>query len=388
MFIIKTYVWKYFKSILVHYFNILFLQKNLTTNRLFINLTNQKKIKIVTTIGPVTENKSQLTKLIKTGMNIARLNFSHDNFKEHGTRVDNIRKIKKELGLEVAILQDLGRVKIRIGNFENDQIVLKNSQKSELTTKKVIGNEKKVYINYKKLPRKIKVGQIILLNNKTKKLVITKIILKDGIITKVITEGMIHSRRGVNIPNARLNVEALTPKDKSNLKFGVEQDAADVIMIARGNLAVEIPTQEVPHLQKMIIKECRVIGKPVIIVTQMLESIIKIPVPTKTKMADISNAILDKTDTIMLSDKTTIGDFLVEAIKTMSEIAIRTERDLTYKIVKDNEKHTRRTVDAISKSVVITATDINTKYIIALTELDFTARKIAYYRPTDYCFNS
>jgi len=395
-----------------------------------MNLTNQKKTKIVATIGPATESKSQLTELMRAGMNVARLNFSHGDFEEHGARVDNIREIKKELGLEVAILQDLGGVKIRIGDFEDDQIVLKNGQEFELTTKKIAGNEKKVYINYKKLPQEIEVGQVILLDDGTKKLVATKI-LEDGVVTKVIDGGMIRSRRGVNIPNARLSVEALTPKDKSDLRFGIERDvdfvaisfvrqandilqlrkildknnskaqivakietpeaienikeiilATDVIMVARGDLAVEIPAQEVPHLQKMIIKECRVVGKPVIVATQMLESMIKAPVPTRAEVADVANAILDGTDAIMLSGETTIGDFPVETVRTMSEIATRTERDLTYKIIKDNEKHTKRTVNAISKSVVITATDVNAKYIVTLTESGFTARKIARYRPS------
>ena len=395
-----------------------------------MNLTDQKKTKIVATIGPATESKPQLTKLMRAGMNVARLNFSHGDFEEHGARVDNIREIKKELGLEVAILQDLGGVKIRIGDFEDDQIVLKNGQEFELTTKNISGNEKKVSINYKKLPQEIKVGQVILLDDGTKKLITTKI-LKDGVITKVVDGGMIRSRRGVNIPNARLSVEALTPKDKSDLKFGIERDVdfvaisfvrqasdisqlrrildkhnskaqivakietpeaienikeiileTDIIMVARGDLAVEIPAQEVPHLQKMIIKECRIVGKPVIVATQMLESMIKAPIPTRAEVADVANAILDGTDAIMLSGETTVGDFPVEAVRTMSEIATRTERDLTYKIVKDNEKHTRRTVNAISKSVVITATDVKAKYIVALTESGFTARKIARYRPS------
>jgi len=363
-----------------------------------MNINKQKKTKIVATIGPATESKSQLTKLMKAGMNVARLNFSHGDFEEHGARVDNIREIKKTLGLEVAILQDLGGVKIRIGDFENDQIILKNGQEFELTTTKILGNEKKAYINYKKLPQEIKVGQIILLDDGTKKLVTTKI-LKNSVITKVINGGMIRSRRGVNIPNARLSVQALqlrrildknnskaqivakieTPEAIANIKDIILE--ADVIMVARGDLAVEIPAQEVPHLQKMIIKECRVVGKPVIVATQMLESMIKAPVPTRAEVTDVANAILDGTDAIMLSGETTVGEFPVEAVKTMREIAIRTERDLKYKIIKDNEKHTRRTVNAISKSVVITAADLKARYIIALTESGFTARKIARYRP-------
>lgn len=395
-----------------------------------MDINKQKKTKIVATIGPASESKSQLTKLMKAGMNVARLNFSHGDFEEHGARVDNIKEIKKTLGLEVAILQDLGGVKIRIGDFANDQIILKNGQEFELTTTKILGDEKKAYINYKKLPQEINVGQIILLDDGTKKLVVTKILQK-SVLTKVVNGGMIRSRRGVNIPNARLSVQALTPKDRSDLKFGIERNVdfvaisfvrqakdivqlrrildknnakaqivakietpeaienikeiiltADVIMVARGDLAVEIPAQEVPHLQKMIIEECKVVGKPVIVATQMLESMIKAPVPTRAEVTDVANAILDGTDAIMLSGETTVGEFPIEAVKTMHDIATRTERDLEYKIIKDNEKHTKRTVNAISKSVVITAADLKAKYIIALTESGFTARKIARYRPS------
>ncbi len=390
----------------------------------------QKKTKIVATIGPATESKSQLLKLMRAGMNVARLNFSHGDFAEHGARVENIRKIEKEYGIRTAILQDLGGVKLRIGDFIEDQITLKKGQKFILTTKKIKGDENKVYINYKKLPKEIEIGQIILLDDGTKKL---KTIAINGneVITKVIDGGMIRSRRGVNIPNARLSVSALTPKDKKDLEFGFKYDvdfvaisfvrcakdilqlrklleknnskaqivakietpeaienikeiisATDVIMVARGDLAVEIPAQEVPHLQKMMIKECRIAGKPVIVATQMMESMIKAPVPTRAEVADVANAILDGTDAIMLSAETTVGDFPVETVSMMSDIAKRTEQEIKYKIVNDNEKYTKKTVNAVSRSVIQTALDVQAKFIIALTESGFTARKISRYRPS------
>lgn len=394
-----------------------------------MNLKNLKKTKIVATIGPATESKAQLLKLTKVGMNVARLNFSHGDFEEHGARIDKLREIEKEYGIQIAILQDLGGVKIRIGDFVDGQIALKRGQEFILTTKKINGDENKVYINYKKLPQEIEVGQTILIDDGTKELKTIKI-NGDEIITKVINGGMIRSRRGVNIPNARLSVSALTAKDKSDLKFGIEKDvdfvaisfvrkaddiiqlkkilnkseskaqvvakietpeaienideiisATDVIMIARGDLAVEVPAQEVPHLQKMMIKKCRTKGKPVIVATQMMESMIKNPVPTRAEVADVANAILDGTDAIMLSAETTVGDFPIEAVEMMSSIALRTEEEIKYKIVNDNEKYTKVTVNAVSRSVIQAALDVEAKYIVALTESGFTARKISRYRP-------
>ncbi len=394
-----------------------------------MNLKKAKKTKIVATIGPVTESKKQLTKLMKAGMDVARLNFSHGDFAEHGARVKNIREIEKETRLDVAILQDLGGVKIRIGDFVDDQIVLKRGQEFILTTKKISGDEKKVYINYKKLPQEIEVGQKILLDDGTKELK-TIAIKGDEIITKVVNGGMIRSRRGVNIPDARLSVSALTPKDKKDLEFGLKYNvdfvaisfvrqakdilqlrkileknnsraqivakietpeaienideiisATDVIMVARGDLAVEVPAQEVPHLQRMMIEKCQIKGRPVIVATQMMESMIKNPVPTRAEVSDVANAILNGADAIMLSAETTVGDFPVETVEMMTEIAKRTEQEIKYKPVKDNEKYTKDTVNAVSRSVIRTSLDVEAKYIVALTESGYTARKISRYRP-------
>jgi pyruvate kinase len=394
-----------------------------------MNLKNLKKTKIVATIGPETESKEQLIRLMKAGMNIARLNFSHGDFAEHGARVKNIKEIERETGMSIAILQDLGGVKIRIGDFENDAIVLKRGQEFILNTKKVIGNESEVYVNYKKLAQEIEIGQVILLDDGTKELKVVAI-KNNKIITKVVNGGMIRSRRGVNIPNARLSVEALTVKDKNDLEFGVKYDvdfvaisfvrqakdilqlrkilnkkkskakivakietpeaienideiisATDVVMVARGDLAVEVPAQEVPHLQRMIINKCQIKGRPVIVATQMMESMIKNPVPTRAEVADVANAILNGTDAVMLSAETTVGNFPVEAVKMMSEIAKRTEREIKYQVVKDNEKYTKNTVNAVSRSVIRTALDIKAKCIVTLSESGETARKIARYRP-------
>ena len=389
----------------------------------------KKRTKIVATVGPASESKTKLQQLVKAGVNVFRLNFSHGDFAEHGRRIKRIRELEKKLAVKTAILQDLGGVKLRIGDFKDGEIVLKKGQNFILTTKKIVGDDKRVYINYKKLPKEVAVGQKILLDDGTKELRVVKID-GDEVLTKVVAGGLIRSRRGVNIPNARLSASALTKKDKKDLRFGLEQGVdfvaisfvryprdikqlrnvlkrykspaqivakietpeavenideiislTDVIMIARGDLAVEIPPQEVPHLQKMIIKKCRTAGKPVIVATQMMESMIKNPTPTRAEITDVSNAILDGTDAIMLSAETAMGKFPVETVRIMSKIAIRTEQEILYKNVLTGEKCKRQRINALTRSVVQTALDIDAKYIVVLTESGLTARKISEFRP-------
>ena len=389
-----------------------------------------KKTKIVATIGPISENPVMLSKMIKAGVNVARLNFSHGDHNEHAKRIAFIKEAVKKAGQDIAILQDLGGVKIRIGDFAVGRIVLKKGQKFTMTTRRVLGNSEKVYVNYKKLPQEVKKGQDILLDDGTKKLVVTKITPIE-IETKVVVGGMIRSRRGVNVPGARLSCDALTAKDKKDVNFGIENDVdfmalsfvrsakdvvslknilkrkkstikviakietpeaiedideiisvADGIMVARGDLAIEVPAADVPHLQKMIVKKCNVVGKPVIVATQMLESMISTPVPTRAEVTDVANAIFDGADAVMLSAESAVGDYPVETIKMMSDVAIRTEQELTCRMIKDNEEHMSRTVNAVSHSAIQIAHDVNAVAIVALTESGFSARKIARYRPT------
>ncbi|XLQ20017.1 MAG: pyruvate kinase [Candidatus Moraniibacteriota bacterium] len=388
-----------------------------------------KKTKIVATIGPVSEKPEILTKLINAGVNVARLNFSHGDHAEHGQRIKFIKEATKKTKRDIAILQDLGGVKIRIGDFVDGQITLKKGQKFIITAKKVAGNEKIVSINYKKLSKEVEKGQEILIDDGTKKLVVIKT-TDTEIETKVVVGGMIRSRRGVNVPGARLSMDALTTKDKKDVAFGIEQgvdfmaisfvrsakdikqlknilkkkkatmkiiakietpeaieniDAiiseADGIMVARGDLAVEVPACDVPHLQKMIVKKCNIVGKPVIVATQMLESMISAPVPTRAEVTDVANAILDGADAVMLSAESAVGEYPLETVQTMTNVAVRTERDMKCRIVEDNEDHSCRTVNAISKSVIQIAHDVDASVIVALTESGFSARKISRYKP-------
>lgn len=388
-----------------------------------------KKTRIVATIGPASEDVAVLKKLIDAGLNVARMNFSHGDHAEHTQRLNQIRTAMKQSKKDIAILQDLGGVKIRIGDFADGQITLTKGQIFTITTKKCVGTQERVFVNYKKLPAEIDAGQYILLDDGTKKLQVTKT-SKTEIETKVIVGGMIRSRRGVNVPGARLSCGAMTAKDKKDaIEFGVKNhvdfialsfvrsakdvmqlkrilekhnscagiiakietpeaiadidhiiSVSDGIMVARGDLAVEVPASDVPHLQKMIIKKCNIVGKPVIVATQMLESMITAPVPTRAEVADIANAILDGADAVMLSAESAVGDFPIEAVEVMARIACRTESEITSRVVEDLPQYASRTVNAISHSAIHIADDIDAVAIVALTESGFSARNIARYR--------
>lgn len=390
-----------------------------------------KKTKIVCTIGPATESYEKLTALVEAGMNVMRLNFSHGDFAEHQGRIDNLKKVKEKTGKSVAILQDLGGPKIRIGEFEKGMITLKEGQTFTLTTENIMGNENKVHVNYPLLPKEVKVGGYILVHDGKRKLQITDIKGKE-VITKVVVGGDIKSRRGVNLPGAYLSISSITEKDKKDLEFGIKNkvdfialsfvrrpsdiselrdilnkakskagivskietpealdnieeiiNLSDAIMVARGDLAIEIPAEEVPLVQKMLIQKCNALGKPVITATQMLESMIKSPVPTRAEVSDVANAIIDGTDAIMLSEETTLGDYPVEAVEMMTRIALRVEKDVytTDTIAEYEDSH--GITDVVSQSAVLASHEIEARFIVALTESGRTARMLARYRPAE-----
>ncbi len=398
-------------------------------------MTAQKKTKIVATIGPVTQTEEKLTELLKAGFNIMRLNFSHGDFAEHQGRVDNLKKAIKKTGISAAIMQDLGGPKIRIGDFENGSIVLKEGQTFTLTTDKIIGNEERVSVNYEALPRELKVGGFILLHDGKKKLEIMNIKGND-LICKVLIGGEIKNKRGINLPGAHLSISSLTPKDKKDLEFGIKNKVdfiafsfvrraddirelrsilnkakseakiiakvedveglenideiislVDVVMVARGDMAIEIGAENMPLTQKMIIAKCNKIGKPVITATQILESMIKNPVPTRAEVSDIANAIFEGTDAIMLSEETTLGDYPVKAVETMSLVSRTVEAgDLYKQHVLDMQKLKHETMgdrvsDAVTNEVVDIANSVNAKAIFAFTDSGFTARMISRYKP-------
>lgn len=391
-----------------------------------------KKTKIVCTIGPATESVEKLTALVDAGMNVMRLNFSHGDFAEHQMRVDNLRKVMKTTGKTVGILQDLSGPKIRTGEFVGGKITLKAGQTFTFTTndsEKTTGDEHRVWINYPLLPKEVKVGGFILVHDGKFKLQITSIKGKD-VVCKVIVGGEIKSKRGVNLPGAYLSVSSITEKDRVDVAFGIKNkvdfvalsfvrraddivelremlkkaksdamiiakietpeaienmDAilavTDGIMVARGDLAIEIPAENVPFAQKEMIRKCVALGKPVITATQMLESMIKNAVPTRAEVSDIANAIIDGTDAIMLSEETTLGDFPVEAVKMMTRVALEVEKNAKKYVVPFEYAKFGDMTDIISQSAVRLGTEMGAKYLVALTKTGWTARMIARYRP-------
>jgi pyruvate kinase len=395
-----------------------------------------KKTKIVATIGPATQSEEKLAELLKAGFNIMRLNFSHGDFAEHQIKIANLKKATKKTGLSAAVMQDLGGPKMRIGDFKGGVTTLKEGATFTITTDQIEGDETKVSVNYKPLPKEVEVGGFILLHDGKKKLEIVDI-KGNNIICKVIVGGEIKNRRGVNLPGAHLSISSLTEKDKKDLEFGIKNkvdfvafsfvrrasdvlelrsildkagltetkiiakiedteglenfdkllEVVDGVMVARGDMAIEIGAENVPMVQKTLIKKCNDMGKFVITATHMLESMIKSPVPTRAEVSDIANAILDGTDAIMLSEETTLGDFPIEAVEVMTRVALKTENDDLYKehiLEMQKLKHdaiSNRVADATTNEVVDIANAVKAKLIIALTHSGFTARMISRYKP-------
>jgi pyruvate kinase len=387
-----------------------------------------QKTKIITTIGPASQSLDIISNFHKRGVSFLRLNMSHGDFETHLKTINLRDEFEKNTGNILGLVFDLCGPKIRIGDFKDGFIDLKKSAKFILTTDKIVGDESRVYINYPNLTKDLKPGNKIMLDDGKKLLVVTSIISEKEIETKVVFGGKLSSRRGVNMPDAELSISALTAKDKKDIDFGVKNGAdyfalsfvrskkdilelrkyllklkskakiiskietpeavlniddiievSDGIMVARGDLAIEIGAENVPYVQKQIISKCNNFGKPVITATQMLESMVRNPVPTRAEISDVANAIFDGTDAIMLSEETAVGEYPLESVKMMSKTALRIEQEIkTHKriAVKPDDL-----VDSVSSSIVHVAEDIKAKLIIALTESGSTSRVISRHRP-------
>lgn len=388
----------------------------------------EKKTKIVATIGPATEGEAVMTKMFEAGLNVVRLNFSHGDHAEHGARVETARALSKKLNIPVAILQDLAGPKIRIGDLETERVTLVEGSTFTLTTEKILGTASRAHVNYEKLPQEVKKGGYIMLDDGKKKLQIVKT-TETEVVCKVLVGGEIKPRRGVNVPGAYLSISSLTTKDKKDLAFGIEQGVdfvglsfvrqpndvislrkllqkagskagiiskvetqeaidnideiirlSDGIMVARGDLAIEVPATDVPLLQKMIIRKCNLAGKPVITATQMLESMIKSPVPTRAEVSDIANAIFDGTDAVMLSEESTLGMYPVEAVNIMTEVAQKVEASREH-LNLELDINSREVVDVVGDAVVTSAEALKAVAIVALTESGKTAQMISRFKP-------
>lgn len=391
-----------------------------------------RKTKIVCTIGPASESVEKLTQLIEEGMNVARLNFSHGDHEEHAARIKNIREAASKTGKTVAILLDTKGPEIRTHQFENGVAELVAGNEVVVSMKEVLGTAEKFSITYPGLIHDVHVGSRILLDDGLIELEVLEI-GNNEIRTKILNSGTIKNKKGVNVPNVKVKLPGITDKDANDILFGIKQgidfiaasfvrrasdvleirelleanhatdiqiipkienqegvdnideilEISDGLMVARGDLGVEIPAEEVPLVQKELIKKCNILGKPVITATQMLDSMQRNPRPTRAEASDVANAIFDGTDAIMLSGETAAGSYPVEAVRTMHNIASRTEEALQYRALLDNRsKRSGKTMtDAISQSVAHTALGLNAAAIIAPTESGHTARMISKYRP-------
>ena len=392
-----------------------------------------KKTKIICTMGPNADNRETLKALVENGMDIARFNFSHGDHEEQKARFDLLKSVRDEMKKPIAILLDTKGPEIRTGLLENGgKVVLKEGEEFILTSKEIKGNEKMVYQTYSQLAKDVKPGNTILIDDGLIGLEVKEIRGGD-IVCTVRNGGELGQRKGINVPNVRVNLPGITKKDRDDIIFGIEQgidfiaasfvrdaeavkeirailkehnaehvdiiakienregienidkivSAADGIMVARGDMGVEIPAYEVPHVQKMIVEKCNQKYKPVIIATQMLDSMIRNPRPTRAEVTDVANAIREGADAIMLSGETAMGKYPVEALKMMAQIAESTEQYLDYDMMPEYRtlRGDANVSNAVGVAAVRTATNLEADCIVTPTMSGQTARLMANFRP-------
>lgn len=391
-----------------------------------------RKTKIICTMGPSTDNEEVLRRLIEEGMNVARFNFSHGSHEEQKGRMDMLKRLRKELNKPVAILLDTKGPEVRLKEFQNGSVMLEKGQIFTLRSDDEPGDQDSVAITYSELYQDVSAGTRILIDDGLIEMEVLEVSGTD-IVCTVLNGGKVSNKKGVNVPDVHLSMEYLSEKDKGDILFGIEQDvdfvaasfvreASDVlqirklldqnggqhiniiakiengrgvekideiiansdgIMVARGDMGVEIPGEEVPVIQKMIIKKVYEAGKQVITATQMLDSMIKNPRPTRAETTDVANAIYDGTSAIMLSGETAAGAYPIEALQTMVRIAKRTEQDIDYRkrFFNHERKANPDVTDAICHATCTTAHDISAKAIVTVTKSGRSARMISRYRP-------
>ena len=393
------------------------------------NIDLKRRTKIVATIGPATQSEEIITDLIKAGVTTFRLNFSHGDHKDHQERIKTIRKVSENLDLDIGILQDLQGPKIRLGSFKDGPVKVKKGDKFSLTSNEVECTKSIANVTYNKLAQEVTSGKRILLDDGKIEMIVENVDIGNNLLEcKVTVGGVLSNNKGVNFPDVQLSVKALTDKDIEDLEFGltagvdwialsfvrnpsdineiknlinknghsipvvakIEKFEAidqidsilplcDGVMVARGDLGVEMPAEEVPLLQKELIRKANTLGIPIITATQMLDSMASNPRPTRAEVSDVANAILDGTDAVMLSNETAVGDYPVEAVETMATIARRIERDYPLKAI---ESHLPSTIpNAISAAVSNIARQLDAGAIIPLTKSGSTARNVSKFRP-------
>lgn len=391
-----------------------------------------RKTKIICTMGPAVDNDDVLKQLMLKGMNVARLNFSHGTHEEHLTRINRIKRLRQELNLPIAILLDTKGPEIRTGNFENNKIMLEEGAYVTVMHSSDLGNESLITVSYNRIHEDLKPGNRILIDDGLIELEVLEV---EGKALRCVVNngGPVSNHKSINLPNVETNLPSLTDKDIADIRFGIEQDfdfiaasfvrkavdvleirkilekhngehiqiiakienregvnnfddilkVSDGVMVARGDLGVEIPIEEVPTIQKALISKCFKVGKPSITATQMLDSMMRNPRPTRAEVSDVANAILDGTSAIMLSGETAAGKYPVESLTMMDNIARQTEKNIDYwgNFIKSNYAMVPSVANAISHATCMTAMDLKARAIVAVTHSGRTARLISRFRP-------
>ena len=390
------------------------------------------RTKIVATLGPASAKPDVLYSMFNAGLDVCRLNFSHGSQADHQEVLDTIRSINKKYKYNVGILADLQGPKIRIGMVKDGGIHLVNGNRTVITTQECIGNEERIYITYENFPQDVKAGEIILLDDGKLQMRVIETNYRDEVVCEIVHGGILTSRKGVNLPNTKVSIPSLTIEDRKNLEFVLANDVewiglsfvrnaediielkdlikaagkkarvvakiekpeaianidaiiavTDAVMVARGDLGVEMPMEEVPLLQKMIVKKCRAASKPVIIATQMLESMITTPRPTRAEVNDVANSVLDGADAVMLSGETSVGEFPLIVIETMQKIISNIEEN-NYPfnpekfLIKDSPSFLS---DAICEAACVMAKQTSAVGIVSMTSSGYTAFEISAHRP-------
>ena len=392
-----------------------------------------KKTKIVCTMGPNTDNREIMKELALNGMDVARFNFSHGDHAEHKHRLEILESVREELGIPIASLLDTKGPEIRTGKLKDGKkVTLKEGDLYTLTTEEIVGDETRGYINYAGLAEDVKPGDRILIDDGLIELHVREVNGTD-IVCRIENGGELGEKKGVNVPGVRVKLPALTDKDKEDIRFGVDAgfdfvaasfvrnadaireireildekgsamqiiakieneegienidsiiEASDGIMVARGDMGVEIPAEKVPHIQKMIIRQCNLACKVVITATQMLDSMIRNPRPTRAEVSDVANAVYEGTDAVMLSGETAMGSYPIEAVRMMSQIAEESEKYLDYMFYqrrKVSAENLRNISNTVCYSSVATASDLEAPVIVAPSVSGFTTRMLSKWRP-------
>ncbi|WP_316790480.1 pyruvate kinase [Pedobacter frigoris] len=395
------------------------------------------RTKIVATLGPASAKPEVLYSMFNAGLDVCRLNFSHGSQADHQEVLDTIRSINEKYSYNVGILADLQGPKIRIGMVKDGGIQLVNGARTVITTQKCVGDEERIYITYEAFPKDVKPNEIILLDDGKLQMRVIETNLVDEVVCEVVHGGILTSRKGVNLPNTKVSIPSLTPEDRENLEFVLKNDVewiglsfvrnaediielkdiikargksarviakiekpeaianideiiavSDGIMVARGDLGVEMPMEEVPLLQKMIVQKCRAASKPVIVATQMLESMITTPRPTRAEVNDVANSVLDGADAVMLSGETSVGEFPLIVIETMQKIIQNIETN-NYPFHPEKflkPKASTFLSDAVCDSACFLSKQTNAVGIVSMTLSGYTAFEISSHRPKAHTY--